>query len=147
MNKMILALCILLLLGAFAAADKPVSRKYIVHLKNGGSIETNNYTVEGNRLRLELPAGQIYLDRAIVRSIEEVKGVEEAPATAVPAAPARAIPAGPPTGTKPSLPPAVRKEPQGFVDDNGHNEDWWKERVGAWKKKREDALVRYNKAE
>ncbi len=159
MKKMLLSICILLLLGALAVAEekKPAQppsdvpqsppKKYVVHLKNGGTIETSNYTIEKDRIKVELPTGRIYLDKALVRDVEEVKGIEETPVQKIPVAPPQAAPPGKPSGkAKPAGPPSI-PEAQVPTDNDGHDELWWRDRTEVWRKKRDEAMVRYKKAE
>ena len=160
MKKMLLSICILLVLGALAVAEEmkpaqPASdaaqsppKHYVVHLKNGGTIETNNYTIEKDRIKVELSTGRIYLDKALVKDVEEVKGIEETPVQKIPVAPHEAAPPVKPSGkNKPAGPPAIPEEAYAPTDDNGHDELWWRDRAGDWRKRRDEAMVRYKKAE
>jgi hypothetical protein len=130
--------------------------RYVIHFKDGGSYEADNYTMEKDSVRVMKEYGAIYFDRNMVKSIEEVRVQEHetAPAAegeaAAPSAPATTTPPPsrtPPSRTPPSSPRDEARPPSEPVDNNGHTEAWWKKKVVDWTKKKEDAEQRYQKAQ
>jgi hypothetical protein len=121
-------------------------KKYIIHLKDGGKLKTDNYTVERGMVKIMLPAGAISLDKSMIKSIEEVQGEEGTTMQKVfvptPAPPEGEKKTGP-TVRGPKEKPSQPTEP---MDDLGHTQAWWKERVAQWKKRLEDAEKRYRDA-
>jgi len=147
----------LLLIPAWAmaqdtAAQSAPAKTFIIHLANGGQVETDNFTVEkeNNRVKVMLPngSGSIYLDRGQVKSIEEVQGVEKERVRNIEVAPTTPQPQRPaPPSARPPMPPKMKEaEPYEPTDNNGHNEKWWRKQVDGWKRKRDLAEQRYNKA-
>ena len=131
--------------GGDEAPAQEVKHKYVVRLKNGGRIETDNYKFENGKLTLELPSGAISLDRNEVLRVEEVHGGEGGTVQKAFKAPAEPREAEPEkkSESRTVTPPA----PTGQTDNNGNNEEWWRQQVGEWKVKLADAQKRYQVAE
>ncbi len=135
--------------GAAPAEGK--GNLYIIHLTSGGKIESDNYTIENDRLRIEIPAGAIYLDKSMVRNIEEVAGAEQDTVQTI------KVPTNPPPQERPekTAPPPARKRVEAPIppaeesvkDDNGHDEAWWRGQINEWKKHKADAQARFDKAQ
>lgn len=124
---------------------------YIIHFKNGGTLDTDNYEMEKDSVKVSLETGAIYLDRAMIKCIEEVTGPERETVRTIqveaPAKPAAAPPqtqrekaGAPPAGAPPATPLEM-------TDNNDHTEAWWRVRVKEWKDKKADAEERYKKAQ
>jgi hypothetical protein len=127
----------------------PVIKKYVIHLKDGGSMETTNYTYEGNKVKVVLPAGFISLDRSMILKIVEVKGEDDGTVQKI-----FRLPAGnegaktPSPATTPEKARAPREEgPAQPTDDLGHTQLWWKTHVKEWEEKLEDAQIRHTRAQ
>lgn len=130
----------------------PVKNKFIIHLKQGGSVETSNYTYENGKVKMVLPTGFMSLDRSMISKIEEIKGEDEANVQKIIRLPEETQGAKPSGGRQgepvPSrTAPSTHAEPAVPADDNGHTQIWWKGRVTEWKKKLADAQERYAKAQ
>ena len=50
--------------------------KYIIRLRNGGKIDTDNYEILKNSVRIMLPAGAILIQKSEIRDIQEVSSDE-----------------------------------------------------------------------
>ena len=132
--------------GSEAPAPK---KKFVIRLTNGGTIETDNYFIEGGKVRMNLPSvGAISIDRSMVKSITEEPAegptVQESMKPAAPSMPRKA-----PEGRQGRPVPEERPQPLSQVqtDNDGHTEAWWKKQVSHWKKKLADAQMRYQKAQ
>jgi len=132
-----------------AQEPAPVKKKFIIHLKDGGYMETSNYTYEDGKVKVVLPAGFISLDRSMVLKIVEVTGEDEGTVQKI-----FKLPSGkdgaktPPPAPKPEKSRTSRDEMSDQpTDDLGHTQLWWKAHVSDWKKKLADAQVRYAKAQ
>jgi len=130
----------------------PVKNKFIIHLKDGGSVETSNYTYENGKVKMVLPSGFMSLDRSMISKIEEIKGEDEANIQKIIKLPedkqgakSSTTRQGEPVPSRPAPPPHA--EPPVPADDNGHTQLWWKDRVTEWKKKLAEAQERYAKAQ
>lgn len=127
----------------------PVKKKFIIHLKDGGTMETSNYTYEDGKVRVVLPAGFISLDRSMVLKIVEVTGEDDGTVQKI-----FKLPSGqegaktPPPAPKPEKDRTSRDEgPAQPTDDLGHTQLWWKAHVSDWKKKLAEAQAKYAKAQ
>ena len=129
--------------GTEAGAPK---KKFIIRLTNGGTIETDNYFIEGGKVKMNLPSvGAITIDRSMVKSIREESSegptVQESMKPSAPSE-TRKAPA-----VRPGRPAQEERPlPQVQTDNDGHTEAWWKKQVTHWKKKLADAQMRYQKA-
>lgn len=135
--------------GSADAAKPKGNTRYIIHFKSGGSIEADNYTIGKTYIEVMMPSGGMYFEKAMITSIEEVQGAEAETVQSIEVQPAK--PAPKPDAKEPAK--AANKPaklaPQGEIeptDDEGHNESWWRERVGKLREKRADAEARYNQA-
>ena len=133
-----------------AASDSDEPRPtYIIHLKNGGKVSTDNYVIEKNSVRIIMLTGAVYLDMAMVKSIEEVKGEEQESVQTIKIqsdSPRRD--AAPPAKTPPPPPPPPKDvKPSEDLDSNGHNQAWWQKRVQEWTDKKNDAIDKQKKAD
>ena len=135
--------------GASGAEPAAPRKKFIIRLKNGGTIETDNYYIEGGKVKMDLPsAGAISVDRSMVKSIREESSegptVQESLEPSAPSRTGRAPESRPDSRTRPV--PEERPQPLAPTDNNGHTEAWWKKQVSDWKAKLADAQGRYQKA-
>ena len=144
----------LLLIPAWAmaqdtAAQSAPAKTFIIHLVNGGEIETDNFVKENGRVKVMLPngSGSISLDKAQVKSIEEVQGIEREHVKTIESAPSAPQPQRP--STHRTNAPSTPKEiiPYEPTDNNGHTEKWWRSRIDKLKKDRAFAEKRYKEAE
>ncbi len=121
--------------------------KYVIRLKNGGKITTDNYTVLKNSIRIILPSGAIVISKSEIRDIQAVNADEEGATVqksfarpqggAAAKKPEELVPA--PTQANPAAP--------GYNTDNyGHNRYWWKAKLNKWKKKYQKAAEKYKEA-
>ena len=142
-------------MGGGDAADEAAGAKknsrYVVRLKNGGKVETDNYAWEKDTLRINLPSGAISLARSEVLSIKEVEGAEGATVQEIFVAPPREEPVPAPE-TRPLRPkqaprPGETGVLQEQTDDNGHTEAWWTARADEWKERLKESEIRYRAAE
>jgi len=133
------------------AQEAPQAKnKFVIHLKDGGSLETSNYTYENGKIKMLLPSGYMSLDRSMILKIEEIKNEDDAGTEKILKLPE--VPQGSRSSTtrqsQPApTPPPSRAEPSVPSDNNGHTQLWWKAQVSEWKKKLEDAQARYEKAQ
>jgi len=132
--------------------EKP--KQYIIHLNNGGEIDADNYTFEKDKIRIEMASGAVYLDKSLVKSIEEVAGPDLETVQEIKVQPTTKAKDVPPHQAEPVQPkkqmpqrPGVDEAPSVPVDDNGHDEAWWHKRVNEWKKKKADAQARFDRAQ
>lgn len=144
--------CVLIAIGGTprGAGGADQAKKYIIHLKDGGKLQTDNYTVEGRMVKIMLPSGAISLDKSMIKSIEEVRGEEGSTMQKVfgPTAPKKEPEkkGAPPGSERPVLTPGRAASQTEPTDDKGHPESWWRQRVSDWQKKMEDARNRYREA-
>lgn len=138
--------------------QKKGKSKFLIHFTTGGTLETDNYSIGQDSIVVMTESGALYFDKKMVKSIEEVVGVEEEPVqnitiepsatqTKPPARKPAEKPAKPATNgrrTAPSVPAPEATEP---TDDDGHTEAWWKDRAKKWQEKKADAEGRYKEAE
>ena len=133
--------------GQEAAA--PVKKKFVIYMKDGGSMVADNYAYDNGKVKIILQNGTVSFDKSMVLRIEEVKGEEE---------PVRKIynqPSGGDGAVKPYAPKEQDKNPPSPrntesyqpKDDNGNTESWWRAQVNQWNKKLVDAQARYSKAQ
>jgi len=128
-----------------AASKKKI--KYIIKLRSGGKIETDNYEIVKDSIRIMLPAGAILLQKNEIKEIVEVAADENAtvqknfPPPAKGAAAQRA-----PERREEHLvaPPAPLSTET--TDNSGHNQYWWTRRLEEWKKKYDEAAANYKAA-
>lgn len=131
-----------------AQETAPVKKKFIIHLKDGGAMETSNYSYIDGKVKVILPAGFISLDRSMILRIEEVKGEDDGTVQKI-----FKLPSGnegaktPPPAPKPEKGWTPRDEPAQPTDDLGRTQLWWKTHVKEWKDKLADAQKRYAKAQ
>jgi len=132
--------------GAPAAETAPPEEKvtYIIHLVSGGTIETNNYTIEKDSVRIIMLTGAVYLDKSLVKSIEEVRGEEQETIQTLKLKPQKQGGQTPTVVPGANAPEPKVAEP---VDLNGHSKAWWQKRVKEWTDKRKEALERQKKAD
>jgi hypothetical protein len=124
--------------------------KYLIHLKSGGTLETDNYTKEKGSVKVMMPTGAIYLDSDMVTKIEEVQvGEQDTEGTLVlklpPSTAGTANPSIPAPTPRPTRPKQVA-EPEEPKDDEGHTEAWWKDIIFNWKKKKDTAEKKHQEA-
>ncbi len=132
------------------AQEAPAAKnKYIIHLKDGGTLETSNYIYEGGKVKIMLRSGYMSLDRSMILRIEEIKFEDDTETERTLRLPEETK--ARPSTTRKSQPettaPARRPEPGVPADENGHTELWWKQQVNEWKKKLADAQDRFEKAQ
>lgn len=170
MKKTVLLLMLVLLLPIHASAfdlgsllglggDKDESgesadgekskKKFLIHFKSGGTIETDNYSMTKDQVLVMMPGGALYFEKNTVKSIEEVTGPEDSTVqniqiqpSAEPPKPAATKPA-PKPAAKPAA-PATSTEP---TDDNGRTESWWRSRIKKVQDMKADAEARHKQAE
>ncbi|HEX9860762.1 MAG TPA: hypothetical protein VGB23_06115, partial [Nitrospirota bacterium] len=144
--------------AAEGQGQKKGTSKFLIHFTTGGTLETDNYSIGQDSIVVMTESGSLYFDKKMVKSIEEVVGVEEEPVQSIaiepsatqtrpPAQKPAEKPAQPATNgrrTAPSVPAPTATEP---TDDNGHTESWWKSRAKNWQEKKADAEERYKQAE
>ena len=144
--------------AAEGQGQKEGNSKFLIHFTTGGTLETDNYSIGQDSIVVMTESGSLYFDKKMVKSIEEVVGVEEEPVQSIaiepsatqtrpPAQKPAEKPAQPATNgrrTAPSVPAPTATEP---TDDNGHTESWWKSRAKNWQEKKVDAEERYKQAE
>ncbi|MBI5189180.1 MAG: hypothetical protein HZA22_00700 [Nitrospirae bacterium] len=140
--------------GIGTSEDAPGEKKgkYLIHFKNGGKLETDNYEVQKDSVKVSLSSGFIYLDKGMIKSIEEVSGPEDETIQMTPIdRPSADRASGPPKlqsqgqrGNGPSE--TTQPGPVEITDNNGHDQLWWKKRVEEWKKKKSEAEAKYEKA-
>jgi len=124
--------------------------KYLIHLRNGGTVESDNYTKEKNSIRVMLPTGAIYFDNDMVKNIEEVHTTEQDTegTTVIKMPPSSESPSAEPQ--RPTRPqPRPRSETTASeeqMDNEGHTESWWKDIIFQWKKKKETAEKKHQAA-
>ncbi len=119
--------------------------KYIIRLKSGGKITTDNYDVLKNSIRIILPSGAIVISKSEIKDIQQVNADEQG----VTVQKSFARPRGG-TGAKkreqfapaPASPPAYT----GMTDNNGHDRLWWKTFLDKWKGKYQKAAQKYKEA-
>jgi|GEM_PF-5727944 len=119
-------------------------RKFIIYMKSGGKIETDNYDVVDGKVRIMLPSGAITLEKSNIVRVEEVKENEGETVQKTFLKPE------PYHETKAPVvaPPVARSMGNGeAVDNNDHSEDWWRQKVREWQGRLEDASKRYKEAE
>jgi hypothetical protein len=128
----------------------PAKNKFIIRLKDGGSIETSNYTYENGKIKIAMPSGSMSLERSMVLKIEEIMNDEDAASQNIIKLPDETRGAKSPASrqAQPSSAPApYRAEPSVPADNNGHTQLWWKGKIAEWKKKLAEAQARYEKAQ
>jgi hypothetical protein len=132
--------------GQPAASKKKI--KYVIVLRSGGRIETDNYTVLKGSIRIMLPAGAILLQKSEIKEIQEVAADETAttvqknfPLPAKEPAAQRARERREPNLVGPPAPLSTET-----TDNNGHNQYWWTRRLEQWKKKYDEAAADYKAA-
>jgi hypothetical protein len=136
---------------AAAKSEKKEKTTFIIHFKSGGTLPTDNYTVTPDNIVVMVPSGAIYLDKKMVKSIEEVAGPEEQTIQTIqihsPAEPQKKTGnAGQGLNEPETQAPGQGPSAQ-MRDDEGHTEQWWKNKVDTWNNKKEDATKAYADAE
>jgi hypothetical protein len=121
--------------------------KYIVVLRSGGKIETDNYTVLKNTVRIMLPAGAIVLQKSEIKQIQEVVADENATVQKNFPLPAKepAVQRSPERREEHLVAPPAPLSTE-TTDNNGHNQYWWTRRLEQWKKQYDDAAADYKAA-
>ncbi len=120
---------------------------YIIRLRNGGKIKTDNYTVLRNSIRIILPSGAIVISKGEIRDIQVVNSDEVG--TTVQKSFARTPGSGGAAKKEELVPapaPANPAAPGYNTDNYGHNRFWWKARINNWKKKYRKAAEKYKEA-
>jgi hypothetical protein len=138
--------CVFLAVTVTPRGASGAGKKYIIHLKDGGRLKTDNYTVEKGMVKIMLPDGAVSLDKRMIKSIEEVQGEEGTTMQKVfvptPAPKEEEKKGG---AGQPKVKPG-HMQPNEPTDDLGHTEAWWKERTAEWKRRLNDAEKRYKDA-
>ncbi len=163
MKRLIVFLSLFMILASIVAfaENKPqpkktaeeaptVKSRFIIHLKDGGSLATSNYTYENGKVKMLLPTGYMSLDRSMVLKIEEIKNDDDESTQNIirlPEAPQGSRPSTTRQSQPAPTPPPSRAESSIPSDDNGHTQLWWNAQVSEWKKKLLDAQARYEKAQ
>lgn len=131
------------------AEGEKAKKKFLIHFKSGGTIESDNYSMTKDQVMVMMPGGALYFEKNTVKSIEEVTGPEDSTVqniqiqpSAEPPKPAATKPA-PKPAAKPAA-PATSPEP---TDDNGHTESWWKTRIKKTQEMKAEAEARHKEAE
>lgn len=122
--------------------------KYVIKLRSGGKIETDNYEVLKDSVRIMLPAGAIFLQKSEIKEIQEVIADESA-TTVQKNFPLPEKGAGvqraPERRDEHLLPPPAPSYNE-TTDNNGHNQYWWTRQIEEWKKKYDEAAANYKAA-
>jgi hypothetical protein len=122
--------------------------KYVIKLRSGGKIETDNYEVLKDSVRIMLPAGTIFLQKSEIKEIQEV-AADESETTVQKNFPLPEKGAGVQRAPERRdehllLPPTPSYNET--TDNNGHNQYWWTRQIEEWKKKYDDAAADYKAA-
>ncbi|MGC2423401.1 MAG: hypothetical protein WA666_03490 [Nitrospirota bacterium] len=137
-----------------AATEQPGASKkkikYVIRLRNGGKIDTDNYEILKNSVRIMLPAGAILIQKSEIRDIQEVASDEVTVQKNFPPPGKETAGQNAPSGGSEHLIPTPTPGPapsySETTDDNGHDQYWWKRRVEEWNKKYDDAATKYKEA-
>jgi len=129
-----------------APEEEKTNKKYRIYLNTGGSVETKNYIIEGNQVRIFLGQGTITFNKSEVIKIEEIQNSEET--KSVYTAPAGLRPLGEKTvpGQIADRPRPTDNRPPEEKDLNGNTRQYWQSRLAEDKKKLTEAKERYDKA-
>jgi len=134
-----------------SAAGQPAPSKkkikYIIVLRSGGKIETDNYAIVKDSVRIMLPAGAILLQKGEIKEIQEVVADENATVQKNFPLPAKGsdVQRAPDRREEHLVAPPASLSTE-TTDNNGHNQSWWTRRIGEWKKKYDEAAANYKAA-
>ncbi len=119
--------------------------KFMIRLRSGGKIITDNYTVLKGSIRIMLSSGAITIDKSQIREIQEVNADEQGATVQKSFSKTRGAAGG---NKKEEMVPAPVSQPAytGTTDNNGHDRLWWKSRLERWKNKNQKAAEKYKAA-
>ena len=130
------------------SAKPKKKEKFVIRLKSGGKITTDNYIVLKRSVRIILPSGAIVISKSEIRDIQTVNSDEQGVTVQKTfSRPKGEVGVKNPGEPAPAPAPAIPQS-QGYhsTDNNGHDRFWWKARVYNWNKKYKDAAEKYKDA-
>ncbi len=128
------------------SAKPKKKEKFVIRLKSGGKITTDNYTVLKHSVRIILPSGAIVISKSEIRDIQTVNADEEGVTVQKTFSRPKEEAVKKQGPFVPAPTPATPATPGYSTDNYGHDRFWWKTRLESWKKKYQKAADKYKEA-